>query len=87
MVNIVYNRDSRVFFGNRLFHCFAHPFGPPFRCHFGGPGRHYTPSGVLLASFGAPLGALLGPCWSHWAFVGRPLGLSKGLWVGLVRTL
>ena len=48
---------------------------------------HYTLSGVPLASFGAPLGALLGPCWSHWALVGRPLGLSKRLWVGLVLTL
>ena len=28
---------------------------------FWGAGRHYTPSGVPLASFGARLGALLGP--------------------------
>ena len=54
---------------------------------FGGPGRHYTISGVPLASFGAALGGLLGPCWSHWTLVGRPLGLSKGLRVGLVLTL
>ena len=52
-----------------------------------GGGHHYAPSGVSLAPFGVPLGAPLGTSWSHWAFVGRPLGFSPKLWVGLLLTL
>ena len=46
--------------------------------------------GIILGGLGAtilplgcprrPLEPLLGPRWCHWALVGRPLGLSKGLW-------
>ena len=73
--------------GSRFSYSLLHPFGSPFWCHFGGAGRHYTPSGVLLGSFGAPLGALLGTCWSHWALVGRLLGLLGGSSLDAVKWL
>ena len=70
-----------------FFDSFACPFRPPFWRHFEWGGRHYTPSGVPLASFRVPLGALLGTYWCHWALIGRPLGFSMELWLGLVFAL
>ena len=79
--------EIRVFFWESLFPLFCAPLWTSILVSILGAGRHYTPSGVPLASFGAPLGALLGTCWSHWVLVGRPLGLSMELWVGLLLTL
>ena len=79
--------EFSCFIGRRFLDALALPFGPLFWCRFGGPGRHYTPSGVSLASFRVPLGALLGTRCSHWALFGCPLGLAVELLVGLVFTL
>ena len=70
-------------FGNHFFHCFAHPLDLHFGIILGGLGATILPPGFPWR----PLEPLLGSCWCHWALVGRPLGLSKGLWVGLVLTL